>query len=93
MEMDPIKFWKLTYAEFVEMVEGYVRRQRRRTNERTTDSWNTAYFSRVKKLPGLKEFLIDVYEMPGEKQEQSEDSMFALCRMWNAALGGVEVEV
>jgi hypothetical protein len=72
------------------MVDGYVLRQKHRTNELTTMAWQTANFVRAKKLPSLSEFLLDVDK--AEQKEQTTDEMFAVVQLLNAALGGTVVE-
>lgn len=91
LELKPFEFWILTFAEFFEMVDGYVKRERRKTNERTTLAWNTANFNRARRLPDLKTLLIDEDEI-GAKPDQTDEQMFAMVKMLNAAWGGVEVK-
>ena len=89
--LQPSEFWALTYAEFVAMAEGYVRAQRRRTNELVYLAWHVAALSRQPKLPELQSLM--QAEDDHRKKDQTPDEMLAMVRMLNAAMGGVEVEV
>jgi hypothetical protein len=82
----------MTYAEFITMYRGYVRRQTNKTNEMIYTAWHTALFERQQKLPELNSILIDEKKNPDKQREQTPDEMLTICRMWNAALGGAEVE-
>jgi len=75
------------------MAHGYVRKSRRKANERITSAWNTAYLTRARKLPDLKSLLIDEEPVVRIEHEQTDDEMLAMIRLLNAAWGGIEVEV
>ena len=88
LELKPSEFWQLTPAEFYYMLDGYKRNQKRHINEVLIGAWHTAALSRMEKMPSLNSLLYD--DEP--KHEQTEDEMYAMCKMLNAAFGGVEVE-
>lgn len=72
------------------MAEGYGRRHKQRMNELIFTAWHVEAFARQKKLPALKSLMQETHEKP--KREQTDDEMMAICRMLNAAFGGMEVE-
>ncbi len=92
MGLRPDEFWRLTHAEFHDMLDGWIRGLRRRENEITKTAWRTAYYTRVKQMPDLKTLLLDEDEQPQERPAQTVDEMMAAVRMINAAWGGTEVE-
>jgi hypothetical protein len=77
------------------MCRAYRRIQIRQHNELMSAAWHVAAFSRQTKLPALKDVLIDEDETGGPKRtkQQTAEQMLAVARMWNAALGGDEVEL
>lgn len=81
--MKPDDFWKLTLAEFGEMVEGFKRQQKRRIDELLYLAWHTAVLSRQKEIPSLSSLL-----NKNEKKEMTEQEMFEQVKMLNAAFGG-----
>jgi hypothetical protein len=92
MNLKPDEFWHLTYAEFCEIVTGYVKRSRKRTNELIFAAWNVERFHRERGAIPLASVLID--EEPNTKpKEMTDDQMLAMARILNAAYGGDVVEV
>ena len=90
LQLKPYEFWELTLAEFADIIDGYVRMQKRRTNELLYTAWHTAVLSRMKDIPSLKSILQDTETKP--KHEQTGDEMLAMCKLLNAAFGGEVVE-
>jgi hypothetical protein len=91
MGMTPVEFWRLTYAEFIGMQRGFVRRDKRRYNERLQQAWYTARLVRLKgEMPDLESLMLN--EDPAPRQ-MTDDQMMAMARVLNAALGGREIEV
>lgn len=88
--MDPDRFWRLTIAEFSEMVDGYIRRQKNKRNELLYLAWHTAALIRQAELPALADL---VQDEPKEPHEQTPEEMIAVLRLINAAYGGNVVEV
>ena len=86
--MSPKEFWLLTFAEFVIIFKEYARTEKRKVNELLFLAWHTALFERQKKLPSLK----SIYITEEEREPQSTEEMIAMCRMFNAALGGKEIK-
>lgn len=93
MGMDPEQFWKCTPAEFWIKAEEYDKSKRDRMNELLYVAWHTAVFSRMQKIPALKEVLIDVQNPVERKQVQTPEQMAAACKILTAALGGKIIEV
>ena len=89
--MKPHEFWVLTYAEFRQMVEGYVRKQKRCNDDLMSLAWHTAYFGRVEEMPALDSLLQDDDDN-NNPHEQTDDEMLAMAKMLNAAFGGEVVE-
>lgn len=73
------------------MVDGYMRKQKRRVNELIYLAWHTEIFARQKQLPELKSLLQGEDEKA--KHGQTDDEMMVMCKMLNAAFGGDTVEV
>jgi hypothetical protein len=92
LNLKPDEFWKLTFAEFKSMVDGYRRRQTNKTNELIILAHNTASLTRCKNMPELKSLLIDVDKEIKPKKEQSIKSMINALYNWNIALGGEFIE-
>jgi hypothetical protein len=90
MGMMPADFWALTYAEFRTCLKGHTRTLYRRANEMIYTAWHTALFTRQPELPALKDVLLDE-ESTGEPREMTDEQMFNMCRLLNAAFGGTEV--
>jgi hypothetical protein len=88
LHLMPSEFWRLTYAEFVSLAEGYKQRQTHRMNELIYLAWHVEAFARQKKMPPLKGLMQDT----SEKRQQTDDEMMAACRILNAAFGGEVVE-
>jgi len=93
MGLFPDTFWLLTYAEFLTMLEGFRKKERRHNNELLYLAWHVAAFERQKKLPPLSSVLADedATGEPGEGRVMSDEEMMAKCRILNAAFGGTEV--
>jgi len=96
MGIRPAEFWKLTYAEFIEIYRGHVSAHRQRINEMLSGAWHVAALSRQPKLPDLQSILLS--DEPDKEQEkpqpkQTSEQMFAMLRALNAAMGGAEEEM
>lgn len=89
MRMKPSEFWALTYAEFVEMLNGYIRGNTRRNNDLLYLAWHVALFNRQKTLPSLNSILIEDMD---SRHEQTDEEMLSMVKILNAALGGKVVE-
>ncbi len=70
----------------MEMVEGYKKRKKQTFDELLYLAWHTEAFARMKKLPSLKSLI------KGEKRQQTDEEMLAMCKMLNAAYGGEFIE-
>lgn len=71
------------------MADGYGKRQTKRTNELIYLAWNAAALSRVKEMPKLE----DLYVKDKIARPQTDDEMFAMVQMLNAAYGGEVVYI
>jgi len=89
MGLRPDEFWKLTYAEFIAMLDGFTRRRTQTNNDLLYVSWHVAAFNRQKTLPSLKSILV---ENPTEHHQQTDEEMLAMIKIINAAFGGKVVE-
>lgn len=89
MGMQPAEFWKLTYAEFISMLEGFSKRRIQINNDLLYASWHIAAFSRQKNLPSLKSILIQDLS---DRHQQTDEEMLAVVKVVNAAFGGKVVE-
>lgn len=79
----------MTFAEFVEYVKGYSRKNRQRINELIYLAWHIEAFHRERgRLPSLESLLI---QEDVEPKQMTDDQMMAMARVLNAAYGGVEV--
>lgn len=58
-----------------------------------SQAWYTARLIRVEKMPELETLLIDENESPKKEEKQTNEALMAVCKLWNAALGGGVVEV
>jgi hypothetical protein len=90
LNLMPSEFWSLTFAEFMQMVEGYTRRQKREINYHIAGAWYSAMLSRQKQIPKLNSLLQD--DTTARKQ-QSDEEMMTMAKMLNAAFGGEVIEV
>lgn len=80
----------MTFAEFVEYVKGYSRKNRQRINELIYLAWHIEAFHRERgRLPSLESLLIQDENV--EPKQMSDTQMMAMARALNAAFGGVEV--
>lgn len=87
MNMNPHEFWALTYAEFMEMVDGYQRRKEQQLDELIYLAWHIAALNRYpgnKKLPSLKSLL----KKSKGKNEQTAEEMMAMAKSLTLAFGG-----
>lgn len=79
----------MTFAEFVEYVKGYSRKNRQRINELIYLAWHIEAFHRERgRLPSLESLLI---QDEIEPKQMTDDQMMAMARVLNAAYGGAEV--
>jgi hypothetical protein len=92
MGLSPDDFWKLTHAEFCDMVDGWVRNQKREKNNLVELAWRMVNYGHYRELPDLKTQLIDV-DGKAEEEEQTPEQMLTKCKLINIALGGITVEV
>jgi hypothetical protein len=94
MKLKPDEFWRLTCAEFVEMYDGYVRRQKNRINELIYLAWHVEAFHRQPKaLPDLQSLMLDVDESRRvTPKRMTDEQMMAMAKVLNAAFGGEFVE-
>lgn len=72
------------------MAEGHSQKALQHRNELVFTAWHTAAFSRIDKLPSLESMIQKDHK---QSQPQTDDEMMAMCRLLNAAFGGVEVDV
>lgn len=77
----------MTFAEISEAIKGYKKTQRYNDDLMLTAAWYTAYLTRVKKMPQLKDILIND-EKP---KQQTSEQMLEMAKIINAALGGDEI--
>ena len=98
MGLAPETFWALTPFEFHVMAMGYVEREKEKN--RTTHNniislaWYTEALARTKNLPKLENLLSkkdDDGAVVHKHKEQSDEEMMNVCRMMNAAFGGIEI--
>ena len=89
MGLKPCEFWALTYAEFVEMLDGYNRVYTRKINDMLYHAWHVAALLRQERLPSLESIQI----RDEKEHRQTDDEIMANCRRLNAMLGGIETEV
>lgn len=90
--MKPDEFWRLTHAEFIAMLKGHRKRERRHTNEMLYLAWHAAMLGRMKDPPRLAELLVDEDDTP-KRKEQTAEEMMAYAKLLTAAFGGEIVEV
>lgn len=86
--MQPVEFWRLTWAEFYYMVQGYQRKRKQDMNDRTSDVWLGEALARQKVLPKLESLL----SSDTKKKEQSPEEMMAMAKFLNSVFGGEVVE-
>ena len=90
--LKPAEFWDMTYAEFVQMAEGYQRVQKNRYDELLYFAWHIEAFARQKTLPSL-ESLMRKIDNKQQHRTQTDEEMLAMGKMLNAAFGGEVVEI
>lgn len=77
-------------AEFKEMADAYVEREKVRLNDTITLAWLIGKYARMDhKFPSLDSELVK--EKTEQTKEQTPDQMLAALRLINAAHGGTEV--
>jgi len=57
MGLSPDEFWKLTPYEFNLMIDGFLAREERKTNDILYLAWHVEAFARAKRLPKLQSLL------------------------------------
>lgn len=85
------ELWELTFAEFFDIQGEYIKARKRQRNELYTSAWYAAYFSRVKDMPKLDEYLMEV-EKPAAPREMTDEEIQNACKLWCLAMGGTVVE-
>lgn len=89
MQMDPDKFWLLTFAEFEVKFDGFIRNRKQQIKDMLYQAWHTAVYYRCKDMPKLESIMIG--DAKPVKKRQTDDEMIAKARLLNALFGGTEV--
>lgn len=89
LNLKPDEFWGLTFSEFIQMAEGYTRRQKREINNYIAGAWYSAILARQKQIPKLNSLL----QEESAKKQQTDDEMLTMAKLLNAAFGGEVIEV
>lgn len=84
MALAPTEFWQMTPKEFNAYLDGFVEREQEAHQNKMIQSYLTAYWNRVKKMPSLKEVL----DEPKTKQEKTPEQMLETIKRLNEAFGG-----
>lgn len=82
--MDPGLFWRLTVREIGVILDGAADRLRDERNNRAWLAWHIEALARAKKLPKLKEFLLDAPKR--ERRRQTIEEQIAIAHRWTAVL-------
>lgn len=95
--ISPLESWEWTWGEGCEVVNAYTSRENERAKKRSVALYNAAVFLAHTLVAGgkIQSFNeafpgFDTAEM--QRQEMSDDAMYAVVRALNAQFGGEEVD-
>lgn len=82
LSLKPYEFWNMTYAEFLAMYRGQIKRQKQTINEIKMAAWFTEYYRRHDKLPPINSIL------DNKRERQTSEQMLEMAKSITAMMGG-----
>lgn len=84
--MKPEEFWASSLREFDYLIQADTKKKQYEAQMYMWHAWNTALFSRQKKLPNLKKVLADLRQTP--KKPKTPEALYEMAKAITERLGG-----